>query len=158
MTFSWNDPYKSFVKKLINRHRNIWQGWVHGARYLQTFCLSTWRPPWRPMSFAPMAARSKVERGYHNPSKTISFWPVFRMTFSWNDPLGKRKDHRSNHSTGVNRVPVTSWLVDKIEPIGSRCVQFSTNRDDGTRNLLINLGNLAYCPSVFDPSSHPPYT
>ena len=30
---------------------------------LPTFDLSTWRPPWGPMSFAPMAASSRIDRG-----------------------------------------------------------------------------------------------
>ena len=51
-----------------------------------TASLSTWRPLWGPMSLAPMAASSRIDRGYHNLSKTISFWPFFRVTFSWNDP------------------------------------------------------------------------
>ena len=40
------------------------------ARYITNFCLSTWRPPWGPMSFAPMAMSSMIDRGYHNLSKT----------------------------------------------------------------------------------------
>ena len=38
------------------------------------------------MSFAPMAASSRIDRGDHNLSKTNSFWPFLRVTFSWNDP------------------------------------------------------------------------
>ena len=37
------------------------------------------------MNFASMAASSRIDRGYHNLSKTISFWPFLRVTFSWND-------------------------------------------------------------------------
>ena len=55
----------------------------------QTVCLSTWRPPWGPMSFAPMAASSRIDRGYHNLSKTISFRPFFRVTILWNDPADR---------------------------------------------------------------------
>ena len=50
---------------------------------LPTVCLSTWRPRWGPMTFIPMAS-SRIDRVYHNLSKTISFWPFFRVTFSWN--------------------------------------------------------------------------
>ena len=51
-----------------------------------TTFLPTWRPPCGPMIFAPMAASSKMDRGYHNLSKTISFRLFFMLTFSWNDP------------------------------------------------------------------------
>ena len=54
---------------------------------LPTFGLSTWRPPWGPMSFAPMAASSRIDMGYHNLSKTISFWPFFWLTFKWTHPV-----------------------------------------------------------------------
>ena len=35
--------------------------------------------------FAPMAASSRIDRGYHNLSKTISFRLFFRLTFPWTD-------------------------------------------------------------------------
>ena len=37
--------------------------------------LTTWMPPWgtTSMSFAPMAVSSRIGRGYHNLSITISF-------------------------------------------------------------------------------------
>ena len=37
-----------------------------------------------------MAAR--IDRGYHNLSKTISFWPFFRVTFKWTHPNVPLKD------------------------------------------------------------------
>ena len=49
-----------------------------------TSFLSTWRPPCGPMSFAPMAASSRMDRGYHYLSKTILFRLFFWLTFSWN--------------------------------------------------------------------------
>ena len=36
-----------------------------------TTYLSTWRQPCGPMSLAPMAASSRIDRGCHNLSKTI---------------------------------------------------------------------------------------
>ena len=33
-----------------------------------------------------MVASSRIDRGYHNLSKTISFWLFFRMTLHWTDP------------------------------------------------------------------------
>ena len=48
-----------------------------------TAYLSTCRSPWEPMSFAPMAESSRLDRGIDN----ISFWPGFRLTFLWNDPV-----------------------------------------------------------------------
>ena len=38
------------------------------------------------MSFAAMAASSRIDRGYHNLSKTISFQLFFRLTFPWTEP------------------------------------------------------------------------
>ena len=58
-------------------------GSVHGAHYLVTASLSAWRPPCGRMSFAPVAVTSRIDRGYHNLSKTISFWLFFRVTFLW---------------------------------------------------------------------------
>ena len=49
---------------------------------LLTAYLSTWGPPWGPMSFAPLAMCSRIDRGYHNLLKTISFWPFFQVDFS----------------------------------------------------------------------------
>ena len=47
--------------------------------------LPTWMPPCGPMSFAPMAASSRIDRGYHNLSKkTISNRQIFWLTFAWN--------------------------------------------------------------------------
>ena len=31
---------------------------------LPTFVLLTWRPPWGPMNFAPMATSSRIDRGH----------------------------------------------------------------------------------------------
>ena len=61
----------------------------------QTFCLSTWRPPLGPMSFAPMAVSSKIDRVYHNLSKSISFWPFFWLTFKWTHPQLKDEDTKT---------------------------------------------------------------
>ena len=33
-----------------------------------------------------MAASSRIDRGYRNLSKTIAFWPFFRVTILRNDP------------------------------------------------------------------------
>ena len=38
------------------------------------------------MSFAPMVARSRIDRGDVHLSK-ISFWQFFRLTFLWNDSI-----------------------------------------------------------------------
>ena len=54
---------------------------------LPTFDLSTLRPPWGPMRFAPMAASSRIDKVYHNLSKTILFWPFFWLTFKWTHPI-----------------------------------------------------------------------
>ena len=40
-----------------------------------------------PMSFAPMAASSRMYKGYHNLLRNISFQLFFRLTISWNDPV-----------------------------------------------------------------------
>ena len=53
----------------------------HGRAYLQT-----WRSPWGPMSFASMAASSRINRRHVVHLSKISFWPFFRLTFPWSDP------------------------------------------------------------------------
>ena len=48
---------------------------------LLTAYLSTWRPPCGHISCAPLAASSRIDRGYHNLTKAISFWPFLRLPF-----------------------------------------------------------------------------
>ena len=50
----------------------------------ETAYLSSWIPPYGPMSFAPMAASSRIDGGDNNLSKTI-IWPFLRFTFLWID-------------------------------------------------------------------------
>ena len=53
-----------------------------------TAFLSTRRPPCGPMSFTPMAASSRTDKGVLYLSvKTISFWLFFRLTFPWAYPI-----------------------------------------------------------------------
>ena len=52
-----------------------------------TTYLPTWRPLWGPISFAT-ARRHRIDREYHNLSKTITFWLFFNwhsrvMTPEW---------------------------------------------------------------------------
>ena len=74
-----------------------------------TTFLSTWRSPWRPMIFAPMVAISRMDKGYHNLSKTISFRLFFRLTIAWNDPFLCRICHFLN--TKSNR-EIERWLLN----------------------------------------------
>ena len=53
----------------------------------QTFCLSTWRPPWGPMSFAPMAASSMIDRNVVSRHKLSPIGSFCELTFPWNDPI-----------------------------------------------------------------------
>ena len=52
-----------------------------------TAYLLTRMPPCGPMSFATMAASSRICRGYHTCQK--QFWLFFRLTFSWLDPYSR---------------------------------------------------------------------
>ena len=61
-------------------------GVFHGARYLTNLLFIDLEANVGTMSFAPLAARSRIYRGYHYLSKTISFWPYLRVTLSCNDP------------------------------------------------------------------------
>ena len=51
-----------------------------------TVYLSTWGPPWGPMSFAPMAASRRIDRDINICQKDLIL-VVFRLTSPWNDPM-----------------------------------------------------------------------
>ena len=78
-----------------------------------TASLATWRPPCGPMSFAPMAASSRIDRGYHSLSKSISFWPFFRLTLPWNVP----KKNLDGWRRRIRDIYQTAYLYPGLIPI-----------------------------------------
>ena len=78
---------------------------------LPTVCLSTWRPRWGPMTFIPMAS-SRIDRVYHNLSKTILFWPFF--WFKWRHPFIKNWVFtKLKQSIGLRNMPKLFFSVSR---------------------------------------------
>ena len=84
-------------------------GSLYGACYFnEVNILKFWRPPWGPMSLAPMAASSRIDRGCTRPVKNDLILAGFQVDFfvEWSKYLClAKRTHWYHHRTSaeINR-------------------------------------------------------